>query len=76
LITLGFFPEIWREKILVAGNTALAGTMLALEHDHVRTWLDRLPERVAVDSLAQRADFGSHFLRAMRFVWLGPHEEG
>lgn len=75
LITLGFFPEIWREKIHVAGNTALAGTMLALEHEHVRAWLERLPERVAVDSLAQRNDFGPLFMRAMCFAWTG-HRDG
>jgi uncharacterized 2Fe-2S/4Fe-4S cluster protein (DUF4445 family) len=70
LMTLGFFPEIWREKIHVAGNTALAGTMLALEHDDIRTWLARLPERMVVDSLAERSDFGSLFMRAMRFAWI------
>jgi uncharacterized 2Fe-2S/4Fe-4S cluster protein (DUF4445 family) len=70
LITLGFFPEIWRDKIHVAGNTALAGTMLALEQEGIRAWLDRLPERVIVDSLAQRSDFGPLFMRAMRFAWI------
>jgi uncharacterized 2Fe-2S/4Fe-4S cluster protein (DUF4445 family) len=70
LITLGFFPEIWRDKIHVAGNTALAGTMLALEQEAVRAWLDRLPERVIVDSLAERSDFGPLFMRAMRFAWI------
>ena len=70
LITLGFFPEIWRDKIHVAGNTALAGTMLALEQEDVRAWLGRLPERVIVDSLAERSDFGPLFMRAMRFAWI------
>ena len=70
LITLGFFPEIWREKITVAGNTALAGTMLALEQDDVRTWLERLPGSMTVDSLAERTDFGPLFMRAMRFAWI------
>ncbi|MBU4595191.1 MAG: DUF4445 domain-containing protein [Proteobacteria bacterium] len=70
LITLGFFPEIWREKITVAGNTALAGTMLALEQDDVRAWLDLLPGRMIVDSLAERTDFGPLFMRAMRFAWI------
>jgi uncharacterized 2Fe-2S/4Fe-4S cluster protein (DUF4445 family) len=70
LITLGFFPEIWRDKIHVAGNTALAGTMLALEQEDVRAWLNRLPERVIVDSLAERSDFGPLFMRAMRFAWI------
>lgn len=70
LITLGFFPEIWREKISVVGNTALAGTMLALERDDVRFWLDGLAERMAVESLAESGDFETQFLRAMRFAWV------
>ena len=70
LITLGFFPDIWRDKIRVAGNTALAGTMLALQYDDIRAWLDRLPERMIVDSLAERTDFGPLFMRAMRFAWI------
>jgi len=69
LLTLGFFPEIWRDKMKVVGNTALAGTLLALEREDIRRWLDRLPGQVVVDTLVDREDFGPLFLQAMRFAW-------
>lgn len=70
LITLGFLPEAWREKIEVAGNTALAGTVLALEREDIRVWLACLPGRVVVEGLVEREDFGSAFMQAMRFAWV------
>ena len=70
LITLGFLPEAWREKIHVVGNTALAGTLLALERDGIRDWLADLPRRVVVESLVETENFASAFMQAMRFVWV------
>lgn len=69
LISLGFFPEIWRDRMRVAGNTALAGTMLALEREDVRAWLDLLPGRVTVENLVEGEDFPALFMQAMRFAW-------
>lgn len=70
LFTLGFLPEVWREKVEVAGNTSLAGTLLALERADIREWLDRLPERVVVESLVDEKGFEGEFMRAMRFAWV------
>ncbi|MGE4440917.1 MAG: ASKHA domain-containing protein [Desulfomicrobium sp.] len=70
LITLGFLPESWREKTVVVGNTSLAGTLLALERADIRDWLDRLPERVVVESLVEKKDFGAKFMQSMRFAWV------
>jgi uncharacterized 2Fe-2S/4Fe-4S cluster protein (DUF4445 family) len=70
LITLGFLPEAWREKIHVVGNTALAGTLLALERGNIRDWLADLPRRVVVESLVEKENFGSAFMQAMRFAWV------
>lgn len=69
LITLGFLPEIWRGRIEVAGNTSLAGTLLALESETTRDWLAALPGRVSVAQLVEEQGFGELFLRAMRFSW-------
>jgi uncharacterized 2Fe-2S/4Fe-4S cluster protein (DUF4445 family) len=69
LITLGFLPEIWRDRTEVAGNTALAGALLALESEATREWLDALPGRVVVERLVEEPEFGARFLRAMRFSW-------
>jgi uncharacterized 2Fe-2S/4Fe-4S cluster protein (DUF4445 family) len=69
LCTLGFLPEIWRDRIHVAGNTSLAGTVLALGKEEVRSWLEKLPARVRVVSLVEGEEFGSAFMRAMRFAW-------
>lgn len=70
LITLGFLPERWREKIRVVGNTSLAGTLLALRSAETRSWLAGLPGRVVVDNLVERQDFGARFVQAMRFAWI------
>jgi uncharacterized 2Fe-2S/4Fe-4S cluster protein (DUF4445 family) len=69
LAALGFLPEIWRDRVQVAGNTSLAGTLLALREGAVREWLGRLPGRVRVESLVERDDFAAAFMRAMRFGW-------
>lgn len=69
LVTLGFLPEIWRDRVHVAGNTSLAGTLLALGDEGVRGWLKELPPRVRVESLVEGGAFGPAFMRAMRFAW-------
>ena len=70
LCRLGFFPETAREVIRLAGNTSLAGALLALENKDVRNWLAELPERVAVESLVELDGFADDFVRTMRFEWL------
>lgn len=70
LFTLGFLPEVWREKTEVVGNTSLEGTLLALERGDIREWLDRLPERLVVESLVEKEGFGAEFMQAMRFAWV------
>lgn len=70
LITLGFLPERWRDKIRVAGNTSLSGALLALRSEETRSWLARLPGRVVVDNLVERQDFSATFIQAMRFSWI------
>lgn len=52
------------------GNTSLAGLMLALEKLEVREWLSNLPLKVSVENLVEQEDFETHFLNAMRFVWM------
>jgi len=69
LVALGFFPEIWRDRVHVCGNTALSGTVLALMEKNVRVWLEDLPRHVQVEPLAGGEDFGPAFMRAMRFGW-------
>ena len=69
LIALGFLPEVWREKIEVVGNTSLEGTLLALEREDIRVWLDRLPDQAVVENVLDNRDFAAQFMRAMRFAW-------
>ena len=69
LISLGFFPELWRGRVRAVGNTALQGTILALRDMGVRQWLAKLPRCVSVESLVDGENFGPAFLRAMRFGW-------
>lgn len=70
LCRLGFFPEMARDMIQLAGNTALAGTLQALEDEAVREWLACLPNLVTVENLVEREDFAGDFVRAMRFEWV------
>lgn len=70
LCRLGFFSESAREIIQLAGNTALAGTLLALEDEAVRDWLAQLPSQVIVENLVERDNFADAFVRAMRFEWV------
>jgi len=69
--TMGY-PE-WRVFLRVclplAGRGILAGTMLALEREDVRAWLDLLPGRVTVENLVEGEDFPALFMQAMRFAW-------
>ncbi len=69
LCTLGFLPEIWRDRVNVVGNASLAGTVLALGNEEARGWLEMLPARVRVVSLVEGESFGPAFMRAMRFSW-------
>ena len=70
LTVLGFLPEIWRDRVHVAGNTSLAGTLLALKEEKVRRWLTGLPSWVSLENLVDQDDFGPSFMRAMRFAWV------
>jgi len=70
LAVLGFLPEIWRDRVHVAGNTSLAGTLLALNEEKVRQWLTGLPSWVGLENLVDQDDFGPSFMRAMRFAWI------
>lgn len=69
LVALGFLPEVWKDRVTMAGNTSLAGTMLALRDEGTRRWLAGLPPLVRVESLVERDDFGPAFMKAMRFAW-------
>ncbi len=69
LVALGFLPEVWADRVRMAGNTSLAGTLLALREEGTRRWLAGLPPLVTVESLVERDDFGPAFMKAMRFAW-------
>ena len=69
LVVLGFLPEVWADRVRMAGNTSLAGTLLALRDEGTRRWLAGLPPLVRVESLVERDDFGPAFMKAMRFAW-------
>lgn len=69
LVALGFLPEVWADRVRMAGNTSLAGTLLALRDEGTRRWLAGLPPLVRVESLVERDDFGPAFMKAMRFAW-------
>lgn len=69
LLSLGFFPERVRDKIVSAGNTSLAGVLLSLYNHDVRLWMNTLVNRVRILDLTQQEDFVSRYMQAMRFCW-------
>ncbi|MDD2965807.1 MAG: ASKHA domain-containing protein [Bacteroidales bacterium] len=70
LFELGLLPRVFEGRIVVAGNTSLAGTLKTLEDPVSRTWLAKLPPLVRIVDLVNESEFGRRFVRAMRFEWV------
>lgn len=65
LVTLGFFPPKWRDRIRVVGNTALRGALLLGTRPQFRSVAEELPHGVHVVDATAEAGFSSRYLGAM-----------
>lgn len=71
LIRLGFFPEIWRDRIAFAGNTSRSGAVMALLSRSVRSRMEQTAGRVAYIELESCPGFEREFVKNMGFPETG-----
>lgn len=65
LLTLGFFPPNWRDRIRIVGNTCLRGALLLGTQPQLRSVAEGLPHRVQVVDATAQPDFTACYLGAM-----------
>lgn len=65
LLTLGFFPPMWRDRIQVVGNTSLRGALLLGTRQELRAVVEDLPHAVRVLDVTTEPDFASCYLGSM-----------
>lgn len=66
-VTIGLLPDIDREKILSAGNTAGAGTLMSLASAEEALRIQQIPGKVDHIELANEENFQEIYLNAMAF---------
>ncbi len=72
LITLGFFPPMWRDRIVVLGNTALAGALLLGQDPNLRAIAEVFPKQVEVVDTVAESTFAPRYVAAMQWgAWGG-----
>ncbi len=69
LSALGFLPPGTAGKVVLAGNTSLAGAALLLGHPGLRDQVARWGGAVTALDLAADPNFGAQFARHMVFAW-------
>lgn len=67
LVRLGLLPSQWLDRVMFAGNTALAGARMALLSGAVRERADGLVGRVQTVDLAAHPEFQQRFLASLTF---------
>ena len=66
-VTIGLLPDIDRAKIHSAGNTAGAGTLMAVASSKEALRAQQIPEKLEHVELANEPDFQNVYLGAMSF---------
>lgn len=67
LIDLGFFPDIWSNRIVFMGNSSRAGAAMALLSVSERDRLDQIARKVEYFELSTCTDFERIFVENMHF---------
>jgi len=67
LVRMGMVPAQWADRVSFAGNTAKAGTMLALLDSATRRRAEAIARHVRTVDLASQPDFQQRFIAAMTF---------
>ena len=66
-VTIGLLPDIDRDRIESAGNTAGAGTLMAVASSEEAVRVQNIPEKLTHIELANEPDFQHTYLKAMGF---------
>jgi uncharacterized 2Fe-2S/4Fe-4S cluster protein (DUF4445 family) len=66
LVRLGFFPQMWQDRIEFTGNTALSGASMALLSCDVREQMEQTASKIDYISLEDYPSFENLFIRNMR----------
>ena len=66
-ITIGLLPNIERSRIISAGNTAGAGTLMAVANSKEALRIQNIPGKLEHVELANEPDFQTVYLNAMAF---------
>lgn len=66
-VTIGLLPDIDRDRIESAGNTAGAGTLMAVASSEEAVRIQNIPEKLTHIELANEPDFQHTYLKAMGF---------
>jgi uncharacterized 2Fe-2S/4Fe-4S cluster protein (DUF4445 family) len=67
LVRMGMVPGVWRDRVTFAGNTALAGALVALLDSGARRRAAAIARHVSTVDLASHPDFQARFIGAMDF---------
>lgn len=67
LVRLGLLPPVWFDRVMFAGNTALAGARMALLSGAVRERAEVLVQRVHTVDLAAHPEFQKRFIASLTF---------
>jgi len=67
LVRLGFFPDIWQDRISLAGNSSKAGAVMALLSGDMRLRAEEVSCKVDFFELSKCSDFKKLFVESMSF---------
>lgn len=67
LIRIGFFPRVWQDRIVFAGNSARAGAVMALLSGPARRRAEEIAQKVDYFELSSCPDFEKLFAQNMTF---------
>ncbi len=69
LVELGFVPRLWEKKMVMMGNTALAGAWDLLTHKSAHSIISGLEGHVKSVDLPGQQDFTTGYVSRMRFAY-------
>ena len=70
LVRLGFFPDLWLDRICLAGNSSKAGAVMALLSRNIRRRAEEVNCKVDYFELSRDSNFEKLFVENMSFAYL------
>jgi len=69
LVRLGFFPDLWLDRICLAGNSSKAGAVMALLSGNIRRRAEEVNSKVDYFELSRSDNFERLFVESMSFAY-------